>query len=131
MPTIGLPLRICGRRLRILSSLPAAVLDRPRRLHLLRPLLQEQPLPAKAGPWKGSDMLTLNIDGVGKVRVDDTFLSLSPEDQAKTVDEIAAKLRAGPPTVERQDLGYEVKAQALADKLESSGGKRGAVSLAE
>jgi hypothetical protein len=44
-------------------------------------------------------MPTLNIDGVGRVKVDDSFLSLSPEEQAKTVDEIAAQLGSAKPTV--------------------------------
>jgi hypothetical protein len=36
-------------------------------------------------------MPTLNIDGVGRVRVDDGFLSLSPEEQERTVDEIVSQ----------------------------------------
>jgi hypothetical protein len=41
-------------------------------------------------------MPTLNIEG-RKVKVDDSFLQLSPEDQAKTVDEIAAHMQITPP----------------------------------
>lgn len=37
----------------------------------------------------------IDIEGVGTVDVDDAFLSLSPEDQARTVDEIAAAARGG------------------------------------
>lgn len=40
-------------------------------------------------------MPTLNIEGK-KVKVDDSFLQLSPEDQAKTVDEIASHLGIQP-----------------------------------
>lgn len=40
-------------------------------------------------------MATLNIDGVGRVTVDDSFKKLSPEDQAKTVDEIVASIKSG------------------------------------
>lgn len=38
-------------------------------------------------------MATLNIDGVGRVTVDDTFLKLSPDEQAKTVEEIVASVK--------------------------------------
>jgi hypothetical protein len=41
-------------------------------------------------------MATLNIDGIGKVNIDDGFLSLSPEQQAVEVDAIAAQVRGGP-----------------------------------
>jgi hypothetical protein len=40
-------------------------------------------------------MATLTIEGK-KVKVDDAFLSLSPEEQAKTVDEIAAQIGVAP-----------------------------------
>lgn len=40
-------------------------------------------------------MATLNIEGK-EVKVDDSFLQLSPEDQAKAVDEIAAQIGAKP-----------------------------------
>lgn len=40
-------------------------------------------------------MPTLNIQGK-RVKVDDSFLQLSPEDQAKTVDEIAAQIGVTP-----------------------------------
>lgn len=38
-------------------------------------------------------MVTLAIDGIGEVQVDDGFLRLSPEKQAATVEEIATRLR--------------------------------------
>lgn len=62
-------------------------------------------------------MATLTIEG-RKVKVDDAFLSLSPEEQADTVDEIAASLGIAAPAPEseqsqavRQDLA------ATADKF--------------
>ena len=39
-------------------------------------------------------MPTLNIDGVGRVTVDDSFTHLSPEDQQKTVDDIIATVKS-------------------------------------
>jgi hypothetical protein len=39
-------------------------------------------------------MPTIEIEGVGDVEVDDSFMKLSPEDQNKTVEEIAGALRA-------------------------------------
>lgn len=42
-------------------------------------------------------MPTLNIDGVGRVEVDDSFLSLSPEQQSATVEEIVASHRKSQP----------------------------------
>lgn len=44
-------------------------------------------------------MATLTIEGK-KVKVDDSFLSLSPEEQAKTVDEIAAQIGVTAPAAE-------------------------------
>ena len=38
-------------------------------------------------------MPTLNISGIGSVQVDDSFLKLSPDDQHKTVDEIASSVK--------------------------------------
>lgn len=50
-------------------------------------------------------MPTLNIEG-RKVKVDDSFLQLSPEDQAKTVDEIASQIGVTPQqAAPEQDLG--------------------------
>lgn len=40
-------------------------------------------------------MATLNIDGVGKVDIDDAFLSLPPDKQAQEVDFIASQLKGG------------------------------------
>lgn len=46
-------------------------------------------------------MPTLNIDGVGKVKVGDEFLKLSPEEQNRTVEEIVASMKpATAPTPE-------------------------------
>lgn len=45
-------------------------------------------------------MATLNIEGVGRVQVDESFLKLSPEAQAKTVDEIVASVRSSQPKAE-------------------------------
>lgn len=42
-------------------------------------------------------MASLQIDGIGKVEIDDAFLKLSPEQQAAEVDAIAAQVRGGPP----------------------------------
>src|SRR5580692_2833767 len=38
-------------------------------------------------------MATLNIEGVGKVNVDDDFLKLSPDQQDKVVHDIAGQIR--------------------------------------
>jgi hypothetical protein len=65
-------------------------------------------------------MPTLNIEG-RRVKVDDSFLQLSPEDQAKTVDEIAAQIgvsRQSPQEEQGPDLAPESKeAKSLADEL--------------
>lgn len=62
-------------------------------------------------------MPTLNIEG-RKVKVDDSFLQLSPEDQAKTVDEIAAQIGVTPQAAPEPDMAPEGKvAQSLASDL--------------
>lgn len=63
-------------------------------------------------------MPTLNIQGK-RVKVDDSFLQLSPEDQAKTVDEIAAQIGVTPQQAAPEpDLAPEGKdAQSLASDL--------------
>lgn len=43
-------------------------------------------------------MPTLNIEGVGRVRVDDSFTSMSPEEQSRAVDEIASSMKGALPT---------------------------------
>ncbi|MHC2481553.1 hypothetical protein [Rhizobium leguminosarum] len=65
-------------------------------------------------------MPTLNIEG-RKVKVDDSFLQLSPEDQAKTVDEIAAQIGvAAQQAAPEPDMAPEGKvAQSLASDLSS------------
>jgi len=40
-------------------------------------------------------MAVLNIDGIGEVDIDDGFLNLSPAQQAKEVDAIAAQIKGG------------------------------------
>lgn len=61
-------------------------------------------------------MPTLNIEGK-RVKVDDSFLQLSPEDQAKTVDEIAAQIGVAPQQPE-PDMAPEGKvAKSLASEL--------------
>ena len=49
-------------------------------------------------------MATLNIEGIGSITVDDAFLSLSPEDQARTVDEIATLSPGNDSKTERQPV---------------------------
>lgn len=61
-------------------------------------------------------MATLNIGGK-RVKVDDSFLKLSPEDQQKTVDEIAQSMGSGP---QSEGMG----------KAFASGAMRGTASLA-
>jgi hypothetical protein len=65
-------------------------------------------------------MATLNIQGK-RVKVDDSFLQLSPEDQAKTVDEIAAQIGIAPQqAAPEQDMAPEGKAaKSLASDLSS------------
>lgn len=41
-------------------------------------------------------MPTLNIQGVGRVKVDEAFTSMTPEEQAKAVEEIAGQIRGAP-----------------------------------
>lgn len=59
-------------------------------------------------------MPTLNIEG-RKVRVDDSFLSLSPEDQQATVEEIAAQLGIGSQSDEAS--GYAAQAWGGLDTM--------------
>lgn len=47
-------------------------------------------------------MATLTIEGK-KVKVDDAFLSLSPEEQSRTVDEIAAQIGISAPAIESSE----------------------------
>lgn len=54
---------------------------------------QEQPPTAEQAPG----MVTLNINGVGRIRVSDSFKSMSPEEQAKAVEEIAGQIKAKSP----------------------------------
>jgi hypothetical protein len=65
-------------------------------------------------------MATLNIQGK-RVKVDDSFLQLSPEDQAKTVDEIASQIGIAPqPAAPEPDMAPEGKdAKSLASDLSS------------
>jgi len=60
-------------------------------------------------------MPTLNING-RKVTVDDSFLQLSPEDQEKTVDEIASHLDASP----KQDAAVQVEQPTEDDDSQKS-----------
>lgn len=52
-------------------------------------------------------MATLNIDGVGKVEIDDGFLKLSPDQQAIEVDAIAAQIRGDAPAVADRPMNAE------------------------
>lgn len=52
-------------------------------------------------------MATLEIEG-RKVQVDDSFLQLSPEDQSKTVDEIASQLNIAPSQTSLADAQSEL-----------------------
>lgn len=62
-------------------------------------------------------MATLNIEGK-RVTVDDSFLNLSPEDQAKTVDEIAAQIGIKPEAEQPQDTTLQGSdARNLASEL--------------
>ncbi len=81
-------------------------------------------------------MATLNINGK-KVKVDDSFLSLSPEEQNATVDEIAASLgpakQTGPqdepakPTPSGRHLSFEEgQAELAKEEQQGIGGKVGA-----
>ena len=45
-------------------------------------------------------MATLEIDGIGKVDIDDAFLKLTPEQQAVEVDAIAAQIARAKESVE-------------------------------
>lgn len=75
-------------------------------------------------------MPTLNIQGK-RVKVDESFLSLSPEEQSRTVDEIAAQIgvSAQPekPAVSGQHLSFEEGQKLLDQEAQSGmGGKIGA-----
>lgn len=66
-------------------------------------------------------MPTLNIEG-RRVKVDDSFLSLSPEQKAQTVDEIAAQIGVKPGEAESQqsqDLRGELSALTQAGRVEN------------
>jgi hypothetical protein len=69
---------------------------------------------------KASKPVYLNIEGK-RVKVDDSFLQLSPEDQAKTVDEIAAHIGVTPQqAAPENDLsGASADTQDLAASLSS------------
>ncbi len=71
-------------------------------------------------------MATLNIDGVGRVNIDDAFLSLPPDRQAAEVDAIAAQIRpqaVSAPASVPTPSGQPVVAQAsAAPALPSAGG---------
>lgn len=72
-------------------------------------------------------MPTLNINGQ-RVKVDDSFLSLSREDQDRTVDEIAASLSGGaaPQQAMQPFLGYDLKNAEKSTNVEWAPGTRGA-----
>lgn len=61
-------------------------------------------------------MATLNLEGIGPVKVDDTFLSLSPEQQAATVEEIVASIKA-PTAKASPDIG-----QGMASRVSAAQG---------
>src|SRR5690349_6232638 len=73
-------------------------------------------------------MPTLNIEG-RKVKVDDSFLSMSPEEQSRTVDEIASQIGVAPSSQAAPKGGRIVaeapsqvdEAKAERDKYYSSG----------
>lgn len=67
---------------------------------------------------KASKPVYLNIEGK-RVKVDDSFLQLSPEDQAKTVDEIATQIGVKPqPSEPEPDLTPDGRdAKSLASEL--------------
>ncbi|MEK1933754.1 MAG: hypothetical protein AAAC47_29020, partial [Pararhizobium sp.] len=69
---------------------------------------------------KASKPVYLNIEGK-RVKVDESFLKLSPEDQAKTVDEIAAQIGVAPQQAAPEpDMAPGGKvAQSLASDLSS------------
>lgn len=52
-------------------------------------------------------MATLEIDGIGKVEIDDGFLKLSPDQQAIEVDAIAAQIRGTAPAVADRPMTEE------------------------
>lgn len=72
-------------------------------------------------------MPTLNINGQ-RVKVDDSFLSLSPEQQNATVDEIAASLsRGSAPQQEMQPfMGLDLRTAEKSSNVEWAPGTRGA-----
>lgn len=51
-------------------------------------------------------MVTINIDGLGSIEVDDSFKNLSPKEQQKTVDEIYNSTQQRDTMVEPQPEGY-------------------------
>ncbi|RUY80527.1 hypothetical protein, partial [Mesorhizobium sp. M7A.F.Ca.CA.001.10.2.1] len=67
-------------------------------------------------------MATLNIQGQ-KVKVDDAFLSMTPEQQNAAVDEIAKSLPAAPPNAAATDADARAKAGiAKAQQIIAGGG---------
>ncbi|QIG76639.1 hypothetical protein EVC28_015 [Rhizobium phage RHph_I1_23] len=66
-------------------------------------------------------MPTLNIEGK-RVKVDDSFLQLSPEDQATTVDEIAAQIGVSPqPQPQQEEQGPDLTPESKSLAAELSG----------
>lgn len=66
-------------------------------------------------------MATLNIEG-RRVQVDDSFLKLSPEDQEKTVSEIAASFKIEPSAKPETPLGVEDVVRSTASGVPIIGG---------
>lgn len=69
-------------------------------------------------------MATLQIDGIGKVNIDDAFLRMTPEQQASEVDAIAAQVKGGgapagaaSPTYQRPDPRYQTEQDAFIENL--------------
>ena len=51
-------------------------------------------------------MVTINIDGLGSIKVDDSFKNMSPEDQQKIVDEIYNSSQQRNAMAQPQSQGY-------------------------
>jgi hypothetical protein len=70
-------------------------------------------------------MTTINIDGVGRVHVSDNFLSLSHDDQNKTVEEIAGQLRAGKVATDISSMSALDVAKTAVSNIPSSAAQYG------
>lgn len=72
-------------------------------------------------------MPTVNIEGVGRVQVDDSFLRMSPEEQSKAVEEIATQAQGAraAPMAPQERMGIDYPQANVDPALQSAAKERG------